>query len=63
MEGTGYGQEGQARALEEGTSSSGNSTTKVIPKKRWCVYFEDNSGVIVNNKGEMEGSAISGPAA
>ena len=27
------------------------------------VYFEDNAGVIVNPKGEMKGSAISGPVA
>merc|ERR1712013_369595 len=25
------------------------------------IYFEDNAGVIVNNKGEMKGSAITGP--
>jgi ribosomal protein L14 len=25
------------------------------------IYFEDNAGVIVNPKGEMKGSAISGP--
>jgi large subunit ribosomal protein L23e len=25
------------------------------------LYFEDNAGVIVNNKGEMKGSAINGP--
>merc|ERR1719282_2017146 len=25
------------------------------------VYFEDNAGVIVNQKGEMKGSAITGP--
>jgi len=27
------------------------------------LYFEDNAGVIVNPKGEMKGSAISGPVA
>merc|ERR1711962_1377835 len=27
------------------------------------LYFEDNAGVIVNNKGEMQGSAITGPVA
>ncbi|CAB1097148.1 unnamed protein product [Ectocarpus sp. 6 AP-2014] len=27
------------------------------------IYFEDNGGVIVNNKGEMKGSAINGPVA
>eukprot|EP00123_Amoebidium_parasiticum_P000734 comp11621_c0_seq1/m.6116 comp11621_c0_seq1/g.6116 ORF comp11621_c0_seq1/g.6116 comp11621_c0_seq1/m.6116 type:complete len:141 (-) comp11621_c0_seq1:82-504(-) len=25
------------------------------------LFFEDNAGVIVNNKGEMKGSAITGP--
>lgn len=25
------------------------------------IYFEDNAGVIVNTKGEMKGSAITGP--
>ncbi|CBY21674.1 unnamed protein product [Oikopleura dioica] len=27
------------------------------------LYFEDNAGVIVNNKGEMKGSAVTGPVA
>jgi len=27
------------------------------------LYFEDNAGVLVNNKGEMKGSAITGPVA
>ncbi|KAK9891418.1 hypothetical protein WA026_014655 [Henosepilachna vigintioctopunctata] len=27
------------------------------------IYFEDNAGVFVNNKGEMKGSAITGPVA
>lgn len=27
------------------------------------LYFEDNAGVIVNPKGEMKGSAITGPVA
>merc|ERR1711890_187322 len=27
------------------------------------LYFEDNAGVIVNAKGEMKGSAITGPVA
>ena len=27
------------------------------------VYFEDNAGVIVNDRGEMKGSAISGAVA
>ena len=25
------------------------------------IYFEDNAGVIVNDRGEMKGSAITGP--
>ncbi|KAK1932837.1 putative ribosomal protein L14p/L23e [Babesia divergens] len=29
----------------------------------YFIYFEDNAGVIVNNKGEMKGSAITGPVA
>ena len=48
---------------------------KVMPavvirqKKAWrrkngiFIYFEDNAGVIVNPKGEMKGSQISGPVA
>merc|ERR1739848_300769 len=48
---------------------------KVMPavvirqKKAWrrpegvFIYFEDNAGVIVNDKGEMKGSAIFGPVA
>ncbi|PKI35112.1 hypothetical protein CRG98_044501 [Punica granatum] len=47
--------------------------TKVMPavivrqRKPWrrkdgvYMYFEDNAGVIVNPKGEMKGSAITGP--
>uniref|UniRef100_A0A7S2VCC7 Large ribosomal subunit protein uL14 n=1 Tax=Entomoneis paludosa TaxID=265537 RepID=A0A7S2VCC7_9STRA len=27
------------------------------------IHFEDNAGVLVNNKGEMKGSAVSGPVA
>lgn len=39
----------------------------VRQRKSWrrkngtVIYFEDNAGVIVNNKGEMKGSAITGP--
>ncbi|CAD52458.1 60S ribosomal protein L23, putative [Plasmodium reichenowi] len=29
----------------------------------YYIYFEDNAGVIVNPKGEMKGSAITGPVA
>ena len=32
-------------------------------KEGTYIYFEDNAGVIVNNKGEMKGSAVSGPCA
>merc|ERR1712060_866467 len=38
-------------------------------KKAWrrregvFIYFEDNAGVIVNEKGEMKGSAVTGPIA
>merc|ERR1719174_1298036 len=41
----------------------------VRQKKAWrrregvFIYFEDNAGVIVNDKGEMKGSAIQGPVA
>lgn len=27
------------------------------------IYFEDNAGVIINTKGELKGSAITGPVA
>lgn len=27
----------------------------------YFIYFEDNAGVVANNKGEMKGSAITGP--
>lgn len=31
---------------------------------QWCLYFsKDNAGVIVNDKGDMKGSAITGPVA
>ncbi len=32
-------------------------------KEGLYIYFEDNAGVIVNNKGEMKGSAVAGPVA
>jgi large subunit ribosomal protein L23e len=32
-------------------------------KEGLFIYFEDNAGVIVNNKGEMKGSAVAGPVA
>uniref|UniRef100_A0A452TE74 Large ribosomal subunit protein uL14 n=1 Tax=Ursus maritimus TaxID=29073 RepID=A0A452TE74_URSMA len=37
---------------------------RVHPRKDGVfLYFEDNAGVIVNNKGEMKGSALAGPVA
>ena len=41
----------------------------VRQRKSWrrkdgtVILFEDNAGVIVNEKGEMKGSAITGPVA
>merc|ERR1711965_59756 len=32
-------------------------------REGYFLYFEDNAGVIVNPKGEMKGSGISGPVA
>ena len=32
-------------------------------REGYYIYFEDNAGVIVNPKGEMKGSAITGPIA
>merc|ERR1719453_608692 len=32
-------------------------------REGYFLYFEDNAGVIVNPKGEMKGSAITGPVA
>ena len=32
-------------------------------KEGYYLYFEDNAGVIVNPKGEMKGSTITGPVA
>lgn len=55
---------GATRAQKEGISSSGDLTKKALSEKR-CVYlyFEDNPRVTVNNKGEMKGSAFTGPVA
>merc|ERR1712100_547110 len=36
---------------------------KSFRERRQLIYFEDNAGVIVNPKGEMKGSAITGPVA
>jgi large subunit ribosomal protein L23e len=30
-------------------------------REGYFIYFEDNAGVIINPKGEMKGSAITGP--
>jgi len=46
-------------------------TPAIIVRQRKCfkrkdgifLYFEDNAGVIVNPKGEMKGSAVTGPIA
>jgi large subunit ribosomal protein L23e len=35
----------------------------VIRQDGTSLYFEDNAGVIVNPKGEMKGSAVTGPVA
>uniref|UniRef100_A0A2K6DIW9 60S ribosomal protein L23 n=1 Tax=Macaca nemestrina TaxID=9545 RepID=A0A2K6DIW9_MACNE len=35
----------------------------VHPAAMESVYFKDNAGVLVSNKGEMKGSAITGPVA
>merc|ERR1719469_1309760 len=32
-------------------------------REGYFLYFEDNAGVIVNNRGEMKGSGITGPVA
>ena len=57
------------------TSSLSSLSSSVMPgvvirqRKPWrrkdgvFIYFEDNAGVIVNPKGEMKGSAITGPVA
>ncbi|EAW93847.1 hCG2041309, partial [Homo sapiens] len=62
--GDGHSQERQTRAQKKGTSSSGHLTTKVIWRKDGVfLYFEGNAGVIIKNKDEMKGSAITGPVA
>ena len=47
----------------------GDAAVVVRLRKAWrrvdgggFIYFEDNAGVIVNVKGDMKGSAISGPS-
>merc|ERR1711934_332082 len=32
-------------------------------REGYFIYFEDNAAVIINNKGEMKGSGITGPVA
>ncbi|KAM7320830.1 hypothetical protein ACRRTK_020083 [Alexandromys fortis] len=55
---------GKPEPRKKGPSSPCNSTTKIISTKRWLfLYFEDNAGVIVNNKGEMKGSTFTCPVA
>merc|ERR1711970_955232 len=72
-----YGIRGRLDRLPAGCSGDMvlASVKKVIPaviirqrktfrrKDGQFIYFEDNAGVIVNNKGEMKGSAITGPVA
>ena len=49
--------------------SSAMPAVVIRQRKSWrrrdgvFLYFEDNAGVIVNPKGEMKGSAITGPVA
>merc|ERR1712060_753009 len=43
-------------------AASGDMVMATV-KNGQTIYFEDNAGVIVNNKGEMKGSAITGPVA
>ena len=58
-------EEGQARSAQEGVPRDRRcaSASPSAARTAWCIYFEDNAGVIVNPKGEMKGSAITGPVA
>ncbi|KAJ0052584.1 hypothetical protein Pint_01668 [Pistacia integerrima] len=67
--GNGHRQERKARSQEESYASCYRPPTQALaPKGRrlhimnvsFCL-FADNAGVIVNPKGEMKGSAITGP--
>merc|ERR1712008_615332 len=58
-----HSQEGKARTQEEGSPRSRCPPKEGLQKDGVFIYFEDNAGVIVNNKGEMKGSAITGPVA
>lgn len=39
------------------------TSLRIYGKKALIVFIQDNAGVIVNPKGEMKGSAITGPVA
>ena len=49
--------------------AQGRSAIVVRQRKSWrrkagtVIMFEDNAGVIVNPKGEMKGSGVTGPVA
>uniref|UniRef100_A0A8C6R103 Large ribosomal subunit protein uL14 n=1 Tax=Nannospalax galili TaxID=1026970 RepID=A0A8C6R103_NANGA len=45
------------------TVKKGKPERSIQQKDGVFLYFEDNTGVIVNNKREMKGSAITGPVA
>merc|ERR1712203_369535 len=60
--GSGYCQEGQACLRKKVMPAVVIRQRKTFRRKDGTfLYFEDNAGVIVNNKGEMKGSAITGP--
>ena len=44
-------------------AGSSASLPSSLARSGTFIYFEDNAGVIVNAKGEMKGSAVSGPCA
>jgi large subunit ribosomal protein L23e len=66
---------GQAQEADHAGVGIAGCAVQVMPavvvrqRKPWrrqdgtFIYFEDNAGVIVNPKGEMKGSAITGPVA
>jgi len=59
-----HSQKGKARTQKEGAACC-----IVRQRKAWrrregnFIYFQDNAGVIISNKGEMKGSTILGPIA
>merc|ERR1712110_1380175 len=62
--GPGHRQEGEAGAPQEGDARRRHPAEEDLQEEDGqFIYFEDNAGVIVNNKGEMKGSAITGPVA